>query len=99
MVIAISGFTPELLAVLESITAQRHFGFWPNFLTAAQQLPETEAFSSCAADAQGASLNASMLGSALPHSRAPFTSPNPAITRARRSPNRHIFFIEPSMFA
>ncbi|MFS7954611.1 hypothetical protein Hanom_Chr07g00632571 [Helianthus anomalus] len=41
MVITISSFTPELLAVLDSITTQRHLRFWPNFLTASHILYQT----------------------------------------------------------
>ena len=74
IVIAISGSIPELLAVFESITAHRQAGFCSIFLTLAQHWLETEAFSSCAADAQGASLNASLSGVVVfPHSPAPST--------------------------
>lgn len=99
MVTATSGFTPELRAVFESMTAQRHFGFWPIFLTWAQHWAETEAFSSCAADAQGASLKASMSGETpLPHSPAPrtwFSSPMPRIKNRAR---KQMHFVEASIF-
>jgi len=76
MVTAISGFTPDILAVFESITAQRQLGFWPILFTWLQQLAETGAFASCAADAQGTSLKASLSGLDFPHSPAPYAPLN-----------------------
>lgn len=73
MVIEISGFAPELLAVEESMTAQRHFGFCPICFTRAQQVGDTLADVSCAAIAQGASFMASLSGGFRPHSPAPST--------------------------
>lgn len=75
IVTATSGLTPELLAVLESMTAQRQLGFCPILLTWRQQLLETGAFTSWAADMQGASLKASLSGETFPHSLAPSTLP------------------------
>lgn len=77
MVTAISGLDPELLAVLESITAQRQLGFCPIFFTWAQQLLDTGAFWFCEAEMHGASLKASESGEAFPHSPAPFTEHKP----------------------
>lgn len=73
MVIEISGFAPELLAVEESMAAQRHFGFLPISFTRTQQVEDTLADLSCAAIAQGASFMASLSGGFLPHSPAPST--------------------------
>lgn len=90
MVTAISGLIPELFAVLESITAQRHFGFWPIFFTWLQHPSETSASLSCAADAQGASLKASMSGEDFPHSPAPWT---PAMPRIATSTRKKMYFL------
>jgi len=99
MVIAISGLIPELLAVLESITAQRHAGFCPIFFTRAQHWLETEEFSSCAADAQGAILKASMSGVVFfPHSPAPSTWLSPAMLRIARNINKQMYFIGVAIF-
>lgn len=73
MVIEISGFAPEFLAVEESMTAQRHLGFLPICLIRSQQVADTLEDLSCAAIAQGASFMASLSGGFLPHSPAPWT--------------------------
>ena len=73
MVIAISGLTPENLAMLESTTAQRQLGFWIIFFTWRQQLLETAAFLSLAAVAQGINFKAWLSGEDFPQAPAPST--------------------------
>lgn len=97
IVTAIAGSTPELLAVLESMTAQRQDGFLPMVLTCLQQPAETAAFSSDAADAQGASLKASISGDDLPHSPAPSTPLSTLMLRTTRNARKQILFIDASI--
>jgi hypothetical protein len=99
MVIAISGLTPELLAVSESMTAHRQLGFWPILFTWTQQLLETAAFSSSAAVAQGASFKASLSGVDFPHALAPSILSTPAMPTITSNPRRqtNLFIIGPSI--
>jgi len=95
---AISGLTPELLAVSESMIAHRQLGFWPIFFTWRQQLSDTSAFSSCAAVAQGASFIASLSGEDFPHALAPSTLSSPAmLTTITSNPRRQMNFIGASI--
>nr|POF23143.1 hypothetical protein CFP56_66207 [Quercus suber] len=93
MVIAISGLIPELLAVLESMTAHRQAGVWPMIFTCWQQLSGTAAFTSCAAVAQGASFIASLSGVDFPHALAPSTFSRPAMLTSTSKPRRQMNFI------
>lgn len=77
MVIATPGLTPMALAVPESRTAQRHFGFRPTFCTLRQQFLETAALASRAAAAHGASCTATLSGGSLPQTLAPVAPPGP----------------------
>ena len=88
MVMATSGLIPELLAVLDSMTAQRHWGLcFPMARTALQHPLDGAAFGSCAADAHGASLSAILSGGVAPHSPAPSARHAAAASRrARRAP-------------
>lgn len=86
IVMATSGLLPELLAVFDSITAQRQLGFCQSRFTCEQHLSLTGVCTSWAAMAQGYSLKASMSGLVfLPHSPAPSTLPT---TRTASSPKR-----------
>lgn len=72
MVMATSALIPALLAVLDSMTAQRHLGLcFPMACTALQQEPDGAEPGSSAADAHGASLSATVSGGVAPHSPAP----------------------------
>lgn len=97
MVTAISGFTPDILAVFESITAQRQLGFWPILFTWLQQLAETGACASCAADAQGNSFKASLSALDFPHSPAPYAPLNWLTPRIARNAMRQMYFIGASI--
>ncbi|GLT75868.1 hypothetical protein SLA2020_475620 [Shorea laevis] len=92
IVMAISGLTPEALAVLESMTAQRQLGFCPILFTYAQQLAETAAFSSYAASKQGTSFIASSSGRVFPHCPAASTLSRPQMLVATTSPRRKMNF-------
>ena len=88
MVIATSGLIPELLAILESMMAQRQLTSIS--FTTVQHLSETSAFPSCAANAQGASFITSLSMDDFPHSPAPKT---PAILRIIRNIRKQMYFV------
>jgi hypothetical protein len=68
MVMATSGLIPALLAVLDSMTAQRHLGLcFPMLCTALQQELDGAELGFCAADAHGASFSAILSGGVAPH--------------------------------
>ena len=72
MVMATSALIPALLAVLDSMTAQRHLGLcFPMLCTALQQELDGTELGSSAADAHGASFSAILSGGVAPHSPAP----------------------------